>query len=215
MGIYVGGCASVDRGKVSQQSVDSALNQASGRNAAPKHQLREWRLELDTGGFVQLILSSSGTYLLRHGYFFLDKNISGGKTLLLSEANLGKYVVRGTNLSLSAPIKSSCQMRLGATAVITMDGNGENLVMDEFSSRNFVFDEFKGRRVLPWLKKFMGSLDADSGLPADDEDSDGKFAAKMGCVQMREGGNISFISPEEQKKMMDDKNPAAESGVAH
>lgn len=209
------GCASVERGKASQAAVGAALNQASGPGAAPKHQLREWRLELDTGGFVQLVLSSSGAYLLRHGYFYFDKNMPGGKTLLLSEANIGKYALRGSNLSLAAPLKSSCQMRIGAKDAITMNGTDENLLMDEFSTRNFVFDEFKGRRILPWHKKFMGTLDMQSGLPTDEEDADGRFVAKMGCVQMQSGGIVAFVSPEEQQKLQDEQKRSEITGVSH
>lgn len=216
LGAFATGCASVDRGKSARESIGASLNQASGRNAAPRHQLREWRLESEMGGFVQLVLSSSGTYLLRHGYHYLDKSAPAPKTLLLSEASLGRYAVQGSQLALAAPMKSTCPMRIESQTIVTLDGAGEDLLMDEFASRNFVPDEFKGRLVLPWLKKFMGSLDEASVMPTDVEGAEGNFAAKMGCVEMRDGGSVAFVAPEEQKSPIEQPaSPAESGGVAH
>jgi hypothetical protein len=208
------GCASVDRSKSPAEGARAALDQAgSGRAALPRHNLREWRLEIDTGGFVQLILSSSGYYMLRHGYFYADRTVGSDKTLMLSEVNIGKYVLRGSQVMMASPAKSTCSPRLGAGSFVVMETAGQSLVMDEVATRDFVFDEFKGRKTIPFLKQSRGTLDRSSALPLDQTDADGRFEARLGCVQMRENGQVAFTPPGEQSNS--GAAPAAPTGVAH
>lgn len=210
LALMCGACASVNRGKSPSEGTRAALDQAAaGRAALPRHSLREWRLEVDTGGFVQLILSSSGYYMLRHGYFYVDQAVGSDKTLMLSEVNIGKYVLRGSQVLMASPAKSTCVSRVGINSFVVMDAAGQALVMDEFATRNFVFDEFKGRKPIPFLKQNMGSLDGSSTLPVDERDPDGRFEAKLGCVQMMENGQIAFIPAG------DPSNVVPAPGVAH
>ncbi len=197
--LMCGACASVNRGKSPAEGARAALDQAaSGRAALARHSLREWRLEVDTGGFVQLILSSSGYYMLRHGYFYVDRTVGSDKTLMLSEVNIGRYSLRGSQVMMASPVKSTCRPRVGLHSFIAMEAAGQSLVMDEFATRNFVFEEFKGRKPIPFLRQNMGSLDGASALPVDERDPDGRFEAKSGCVEMSENGQIAFIPPGDQ-----------------
>lgn len=186
-------CASVNRRKSASEVASAQLRQ-DGAGLAPTHQLREWRLEVDTGGFVQLILSSSGVYMMRHGYYFTDKQSGSPVTVMLSEANIGTYNLQGQKLYLQGPFKSSCKDRIGIRSSIQMEVTGKNVLMDEFSTRNFVFDDFKGRKEMPFHQQFMGTLDRSSQVPDGGRDDDGRFESKLGCVQMGPDGRIGFRS---------------------
>lgn len=210
------GCASLAHQKSGLDGTNSVLNQTgTGRAAAPRHTLREWRLEAkETGGFVQLILSSSGHYMMRHGYLYVDQTVGSGKTLMLSEVNIGKYGIRGSLVSMASPLKSTCQMRSpDLNSTVNLESVGHNLVMDEWATRNFIFERFNGRTELPFLKQGLGSLDGNSPLPGDLQDADGKFEAKLGCVKMQANGQIGFVPPD---TIQDENAPAKESfEVAH
>lgn len=204
------GCASVERRRSPSEGARAVLNMAaSGRAAAPRHNLREWRLEIDTGGFFQLILSSSGYYMMRHGYFFADPSVGSGKTLMLSEVNIGTYSLRGPNLIMDGPAKSTCRQRIRLSSAIVMEASGQSLLMDESATRDFVLDEFSGRKQLPFHKQTLGSLDGSSFLPADEADDGGRFEARLGCVQVKPDGQVAFTPPEKQEAII----PA--TGVAH
>lgn len=215
LAFLVHGCASVGRVKSSLADANSVLNQAgSGRAAAPRHTLREWRLELDTGGFVQLILSSSGHYMMRHGYLYVDQSIGSGKPLMVSEVNIGKYGIHGSGVSIGVPLKSTCLPRLGLDSHLTMEsGAGQSLLMDEFATRNFIFEAVKNQTELPFLKQSLGSLDEKSSLPTERQNPDGNLETKLGCIQMQASGQIGFVLQEVDQ---DEATPRIPSeGVAH
>lgn len=208
-------CASVGRSKSALAGANSVLNQSgSGRAASPRHTLREWRLELDTGGFVQLILSSSGHYLMRYGYSQADQTIGSDKTLMVSEVNIGKYGIHGSKVSVGVPLKSTCLPRIGQDSHLILEsGLAQSLLMDEFATRNFIFEAIKEEMELPFLKQSLGSLDEKSALPTEEGDPDGNLETKLGCVQMQANGQIGFALPE---AVLDEGAPQSPSlGVAH
>ncbi len=164
-----------------------------GHGLTPRHNLREWRLELDSGGFVQLILSSSGFYMLRHGYHYPDESGSDPVTLMLSESNIGRFAFHGTKLLLSTPIKSSCRQRLGGSTELEMEVAVNTVRLDDYASRNFVVGEYVARRELPFFQQMMGSLDGSSPIPVTERDPDGSFESRVGCIQNQASGAISFI----------------------
>lgn len=215
LAFLVHGCASVGRAKSALADTNSVLNQAgSGRAAAPRHTLREWRLEMEAGGFVQLILSSSGHYMMRHGYFYVDQTVGSSKALMLSEVNIGKFGIRGSQVSFGVPLKSTCPPRLGMDSHLIMEsGPGQSLLMDEFSTRNFIFEAIKGQMELPFLKQSLGSLDQNSQLPTEEHGSEGNLETKLGCIQMQASGQIGFVSQEETLDEPTARIPTA--GVAH
>ncbi|MEY4631873.1 MAG: hypothetical protein RIQ81_1993 [Pseudomonadota bacterium] len=186
-------CASVGRRKSAAEAASAQLRQG-GAGLAPTHQLREWRLEVNSGGFVQLILSSSGVYMMRHGYYFSDKQSGSPVTVMLSESNLGAYSLQGQKLFLHGPFKSSCNERTGRRSPLEMEVTGTNVMMDEFSAKNFLLDESDGRKEMPFHQQFMGTLDRSSIVPAGGRDADGGFESRMGCVQMGPDGRIGFRS---------------------
>ena len=204
LAFFLPACASTGRGKSGSIGANAVLNESgTGRAAAPRHTLREWRLEVDTGGFVQLILSSSGFYMMRHGYYFVQQDVGTDMTLMLSEVNIGSYDIRGALVSMRRPSQTTCKQRLAGNATLVAESVGQNFLLDEFASRNFVFEEFKGRKELPFLKQSLGSLDGKSPLPRDGQDADGKFATKLGCVQRQANGQISFIAPDDNTDSLD------------
>ena len=215
LAFLVQGCASVGPAKSALAGANSVLNHAgSGRAAAPRHALREWRLELDTGGFVQLILSSSGHYMMRHGYFYGDSTAGSRTTFMVSEVNIGKYGLHGSQVFIGAPLKSTCRPRLGLDSHLIMEsGVAQSLQMDEFATRNYIFEATKAEMELPFLKQSLGWLDEKSPLPTEGRDSDGNLETKLGCIQMQATGQIGFAAPEAGSNDAIPKIPSL--GVAH
>jgi len=152
--------------------------------------------------------------MMRHGYFYVDQTVGSGKALMVSEVNIGKYGSQGSRVSMGVPLKSTCPPRIGLDSHLIMEsGPGQSLLMDEFATRNFIFEAIKVQMELPFLKQSMGSLDEKSSLPLEAQDPDGNLETKLGCIQRQASGQIGFVLPDAGS---DDATPQSPStGVAH